>query len=79
MDALTPLANATATTLASHAPGQPPVPVPAHSAAPPPNVVRLPVDPLPPLPAAVQRARLEPERASLMSREEMLNLLSLAV
>ncbi len=80
MDALTPLAASAPAPSAPQAPHGPPdtpaVLTPVHTG---PDAAHHPVDPLPALPAAVQRTQLEPAHPALMSREEMLNLLSLAV
>ena len=80
MDALTPI------TPLSSVPTGPPVPLPQPAAkAPAPAPLAVPAQtlaasvPLPALPAAVQRHQLDPPTAKMMTREEMLSLLSLVV
>lgn len=80
MDALTSAAPAgsSGTPLATqHPPARVPSPAPAPAAVPAP--VTAAPQALPALPVAVQRAHLEPPPAKLMTREEMLSLLRLAV
>ncbi len=81
MDALTSAAAAagsTGTPLAVQHPHAPvPEPLTAPSAAPPPLTPSQ--QSLPALPVAVQRAQMQPPPAKLMSREEMLSFLRLAV
>ena len=76
MDALTPASAAAGASGGAALTAPSPLPAPA---APTQAQARPPVDPLPALPAAVQRVHLEPPQAKLMTREEMLSLLRLAV
>jgi hypothetical protein len=81
MDALMPVPATSGASGGSpvtvHAP--PPQQAAPVDVAPAPTAPHPPVEPLPALPAAVQRAHLEPPPAKLMTREEMLSLLQLAV
>ncbi len=82
MNALTPLTSSSATGQAPHAPYAAPESVSARAGPAADEVVKvlhLPVEPLPALPAAVQRGQLDPAPSTLLSRQEMLYLLSLAI